>query len=67
MKRIDIKALFSAPPADGTVVTVSGWAKTVRDSKNIGFIELSELALRTFRLFSRLQSWKTTRMLQRQA
>lgn len=42
MKRIDIKALFSAPPADGTVVTVSGWAKTVRDSKNIGFIELSD-------------------------
>ena len=42
MKRIDIKALFSAPPADGTVVTVCGWAKTVRDSKNIGFIELSD-------------------------
>ena len=42
MKRIDIKALFSAPPADGTTVTVCGWAKTVRDSKNIGFIELSD-------------------------
>ena len=42
MKRIDIKALFSAPPADGTVVTVCGWAKTVRDSKTIGFIELSD-------------------------
>ena len=42
MKRIDIKALFSAPPADGTAVTVCGWAKTVRDSKNIGFIELSD-------------------------
>ncbi|WP_283128933.1 asparagine--tRNA ligase [Allofournierella massiliensis] len=42
MKRIDIKALLSAPPADGTVVTVCGWAKTVRDSKNIGFIELSD-------------------------
>ena len=42
MKRIDIKALFSAPPADGAVVTVCGWAKTVRDSKNIGFIELSD-------------------------
>ncbi len=42
MKRIDIKALFSAPPADGTQVTVCGWAKTVRDSKNIGFIELSD-------------------------
>ena len=42
MKRIDIKALFSAPPADGATVTVCGWAKTVRDSKNIGFIELSD-------------------------
>ena len=42
MKRIDIKALFSALPADGTTVTVCGWAKTVRDSKNIGFIELSD-------------------------
>ena len=42
MKRIDIKALFSAPPADGTVVTVCGWAKTVRDSKKIGFISLTD-------------------------
>ena len=29
-------------PADGAVVTVEGWAKTVRDSKNIGFIELND-------------------------
>ena len=42
MKRIPIKTLFSAPPADGAVVTVCGWAKTVRDSKSIGFIELSD-------------------------
>ena len=42
MKRCEIASLFAAPPASGTVVTVAGWAKTVRDSKNIGFIELSD-------------------------
>lgn len=42
MKRIQVKALFAAPPADGQQVTVCGWAKTVRDSKNIGFIELND-------------------------
>ena len=42
MERIIIKNLLSCPPADGAVVTVCGWAKTVRDSKNIGFIELSD-------------------------
>lgn len=42
MERTVIKSLFAAPPADGTPVTVCGWAKTVRDSKNIGFIELSD-------------------------
>ena len=42
MKRTEIKQLFANMPADGTVVTVEGWAKTVRDSKNIGFIELND-------------------------
>ncbi len=42
MERTVIKSLFAAPPADGTPVTVYGWARTVRDSKNIGFIELSD-------------------------
>ena len=42
MKRCEIASLFAAPPAEGAVVTVAGWAKTVRDSKNIGFIELSD-------------------------
>ena len=41
MKRTEIRALFASAPADGASVTVCGWAKTVRDSKNIGFIELS--------------------------
>ena len=37
-----MKKLFAAPPADGAQVTVCGWARTVRDSKNIGFLELSD-------------------------
>ncbi len=42
MERTVIQSLFAAPPADGAPVTVCGWARTVRDSKNIGFIELSD-------------------------
>ena len=42
MERTEIVSLYKNTPADGTVVTVCGWAKTVRDSKNIGFIELSD-------------------------
>ena len=43
MDRVDIKELFAHPESyyDKTV-TVAGWARTVRDSKNIGFIELSD-------------------------
>ena len=42
MKRTEIRQLYRETPADGAVVTVCGWARTVRDSKNIGFIELSD-------------------------
>lgn len=42
MKRIEISKLYSQIPADNSIVTVEGWAKTVRDSKNIGFIELND-------------------------
>lgn len=42
MERNEIVSLYRATPADGTKVTVAGWAKTVRDSKSIGFIELSD-------------------------
>ena len=42
MERIEIAQLYKAAPADGAVVTVCGWAKTVRDSKKIGFISLSD-------------------------
>ncbi|MEG0020825.1 MAG: amino acid--tRNA ligase-related protein, partial [Oscillospiraceae bacterium] len=42
MKRTEISSLYQNTPADGTIVTVAGWAKTTRDSKNIGFIELND-------------------------
>ena len=42
MKRCEIASLFRQTPAQDSVVTVAGWAKTVRDSKNIGFIALSD-------------------------
>ena len=42
MKRTEIRQLYRETPADGAVVTVCGWARTVRDSKNIGFIALSD-------------------------
>ncbi len=42
MQRTELARLYTHTPADGTVVTVCGWAKTVRDSKNIGFISLTD-------------------------
>ena len=38
MERTEIVSLFKNTPADGTEITVCGWAKNIRDSKNIGFI-----------------------------
>ena len=37
-----IRRLFRETPADGTVVTVSGWVRTLRDSKAFAFIELND-------------------------
>ena len=42
MERVEIASLYKATPADGSKVTVCGWAKTVRDSKKIGFISLAD-------------------------
>lgn len=42
MKHTQISTLFSNPCANKETVTVVGWARTVRDSKNIGFIELND-------------------------
>lgn len=43
MKRIELKKLFLAQEEYGDkTVTVCGWAKTIRDSKSFGFIELND-------------------------
>ena len=42
MKRTEIRELYRNTPADGTEVTLCGWAKSVRDSKNIGFVNLND-------------------------
>ncbi len=43
MKRTELKSLQkNFADYDGKTVTVCGWARTVRDSKNIGFIELND-------------------------
>lgn len=43
MKRLEIKQLFAAAQEyGGKEVTVCGWAKTIRDSKAVGFIELGD-------------------------
>ncbi len=42
MERIEISSLFKNMPENGAAVTVCGWVKTLRDSKNIGFISLSD-------------------------
>lgn len=43
MKKNDLKEIFLAPETfGGKTVTVGGWARTVRDSKAFGFIELND-------------------------
>ena len=43
MKRTQLKSIFTASKDfDGKVVTVCGWARTIRDSKAFGFIELND-------------------------
>jgi len=59
MERTEIVSLYKNTPADGTVVTVCGWAKNIRDSKNIGFIALSDGGcFKTLQVV--LESWQTT-------
>ncbi|MBQ7798024.1 MAG: asparagine--tRNA ligase [Clostridia bacterium] len=48
MKRIEIRDLHKAyGQYDGKVITVCGWARTVRDSKNIAFVELNDGAFKS--------------------
>ncbi len=42
MERITIAELFKNTPEAESSITVCGWAKTVRDSKKIGFISLND-------------------------
>ena len=42
MQRIEIANLYKNLPQNGQAVTLCGWAKTIRDSKKIGFIELTD-------------------------
>ena len=37
-----VRSLFRQTPADGTEVTVSGWVRTVRDSKAFAFIAIND-------------------------
>lgn len=43
MKDTSIRELFHQPPTETlTDISVSGWVRTVRDSKAFGFIELND-------------------------
>ena len=51
MKRIEIRDLHKAySKYDSQVITVCGWARTVRDSKNIAFIELNDGAFKSIQV-----------------
>lgn len=42
MKHSDIKALYTDPAYIDTDVTVCGWVRTSRDSKNVAFLEVND-------------------------
>ena len=42
MEHLDIGELFDRPELIGQKVTVCGWVRTARDSKNVAFIELND-------------------------
>ncbi len=43
MERTTVKEIFAAPEAyAGKLITVAGWARTIRASNNFGFIELND-------------------------
>lgn len=42
-KNILVKDLFkNTNEYEGKEITISGWVKTIRDSKNFGFIEIND-------------------------
>lgn len=42
MKHTDIRILFTDPAYIGQAVTVCGWVRTSRDSKNVAFLEMND-------------------------
>ena len=42
MKHMDIKEVFARKELAGEKVTVCGWVRTARNSKNVAFIELND-------------------------
>ncbi len=51
MKRVELKDLQKDyTKLDGKTIKVCGWARTVRDSKNIGFIELNDGAFKSVQI-----------------
>ena len=43
MKRVQIREIFADPAAfDGREITVCGWARSIRDSRAFGFINLND-------------------------
>lgn len=51
MKRIEIRDLYKTfETYSGKEITVCGWARTVRDSKNIAFIELNDGAFKSVQI-----------------
>ena len=42
MKHIDIVSLYNDPAYIGQAVTVCGWVRTSRDSKNVAFLEMND-------------------------
>jgi len=42
MKRTELYDLFKNYPADGSDITVAGWVRTSRESKNVGFLEIND-------------------------
>ena len=47
MKRQHIAGIYASPETfGGQTMTVCGWARTIRDMKNFGFIELDRKSTR---------------------
>ena len=51
MKRIEIRDLYkSYQELGGKTIKVCGWARTIRDSKNIAFISLNDGAFKCLQI-----------------